>query len=73
MASATRGAPHADSALEGDAAAGCVIELLRRDQRRDHEAATGRWIGERLARVLGHAYGGGAQFYAMWVVGAEKS
>ena len=21
---------------------------------------------------LGHAYGGGAQFYAMWVVGAEK-
>lgn len=58
MASATRGAPHADSALEGDAAAGCVIELLRRDLRRDHEAATGRWIGERLARVLGHAYGG---------------
>ena len=23
--------------------------------------------------ALGHAYGGGAQFYAMWVVGAEKA
>jgi acetyl-CoA C-acetyltransferase len=23
-------------------------------------------------RALGHAYGGGAQFYAMWVVGAER-
>lgn len=27
--------------------------------------------GAKLA--LGHAYGGGAQFYAMWVVGAEKN
>ncbi|MCB1703840.1 MAG: thiolase domain-containing protein [Halioglobus sp.] len=27
--------------------------------------------GAKLA--LGHAYGGGAQFFAMWVVGAEKS
>ena len=27
--------------------------------------------GARLA--LGHAYGGGAQFYAMWVVGADKA
>ncbi|NQX88296.1 MAG: thiolase domain-containing protein [Halioglobus sp.] len=27
--------------------------------------------GAKLA--LGHAYGGGAQFYAMWVVGSEKS
>jgi acetyl-CoA C-acetyltransferase len=27
--------------------------------------------GAKLA--LGHAYGGGAQFYAMWVVGAEKA
>ena len=26
--------------------------------------------GAKLA--MGHAYGGGAQFYAMWVVGAEK-
>ena len=26
--------------------------------------------GAKLA--LGHAYGGGAQFYAMWVVGSEK-
>jgi acetyl-CoA C-acetyltransferase len=26
--------------------------------------------GAKLA--LGHAYGGGAQFFAMWVVGAEK-
>ena len=23
-------------------------------------------------RALGHAYGGGAQFYAMWIVGSEK-
>ena len=23
-------------------------------------------------RALGHAYGGGSQFFAMWVVGAEK-
>jgi acetyl-CoA C-acetyltransferase len=22
-------------------------------------------------RALGHAYGGGAQFFAMWLVGAE--
>ena len=26
--------------------------------------------GAKLA--MGHAYGGGAQFYAMWIVGAEK-
>lgn len=31
----------------------------------DHQVA-----GAKLA--LGHAYGGGAQFYAMWVVGADK-
>ena len=23
-------------------------------------------------KALGHAYGGGSQFFAMWVVGAEK-
>jgi acetyl-CoA C-acetyltransferase len=23
-------------------------------------------------KALGHAYGGGAQFFAMWVVGSEK-
>ena len=23
-------------------------------------------------RALGHAYGGGAQYFAMWVVGASK-
>ena len=23
-------------------------------------------------RAMGHAYGGGAQYYAMWVVGAHK-
>jgi acetyl-CoA C-acetyltransferase len=23
-------------------------------------------------RALGHAYGGGSQFFAMWVVGADK-
>ena len=32
----------------------------------DHQVA-----GAKLA--LGHAYGGGAQFFSMWVVGAEKS
>ncbi len=23
-------------------------------------------------KALGHAYGGGAQYYSMWVVGSEK-
>jgi len=23
-------------------------------------------------RALGHAYGGGSQFFAMWIVGAER-
>jgi acetyl-CoA C-acetyltransferase len=23
-------------------------------------------------KALGHAYGGGSQFFAMWVVGADK-
>jgi acetyl-CoA C-acetyltransferase len=23
-------------------------------------------------KALGHAYGGGAQYYSMWVVGADK-
>lgn len=23
-------------------------------------------------RALGHAYGGGAQYYAMWIVGSDK-
>jgi acetyl-CoA C-acetyltransferase len=23
-------------------------------------------------RALGHAYGGGSQFFAMWVVGADR-
>jgi acetyl-CoA C-acetyltransferase len=27
---------------------------------------------ERARRALGHAYGGGSQFFAMWVVGSEK-
>ncbi|RSN52835.1 thiolase domain-containing protein [Actinomadura sp. WAC 06369] len=27
---------------------------------------------EGARRALGHAYGGGAQFYAMWIVGSEK-
>jgi len=38
--------------------AGCVVELLRREHRSEHEAATGRWIGERLAALLGFDYGG---------------
>jgi acetyl-CoA C-acetyltransferase len=27
---------------------------------------------DRAGRALGHAYGGGSQFFAMWLVGAEK-
>jgi len=27
---------------------------------------------ERARRALGHAYGGGSQFFAMWIVGSEK-
>lgn len=37
---------------------GCVVELLRRDGRASHEAQTGRWIGERVAQVLGYRYEG---------------
>ena len=32
----------------------------------------GRAPGGRLRRALGHAYGGGSQFFAMWVLGADK-
>lgn len=28
---------------------------------------------ERAGKVLGHAYGGGSQVFAMWLVGAEPS
>jgi acetyl-CoA C-acetyltransferase len=27
---------------------------------------------EGARKALGHAYGGGSQFFAMWVVGADK-
>jgi acetyl-CoA C-acetyltransferase len=27
---------------------------------------------EGARRALGHAYGGGSQFFAMWVVGADR-
>ncbi|HZX75791.1 DUF3182 family protein [Lysobacter sp.] len=37
---------------------GCVLELLRRTSRSEHEAATGRWVGERLATLLGFRYAG---------------
>lgn len=37
---------------------GCVLELLRRTSRSEHEAATGRWVGERLASLLGVRYAG---------------
>lgn len=37
---------------------GCVVELLRRTSRSEHEAATGRWVGERLANLLGYRYVG---------------
>jgi acetyl-CoA C-acetyltransferase len=26
----------------------------------------------KTGRALGHAYGGGAQFFSMWVVGRDK-
>ena len=29
-------------------------------------------IRNQFQKALGHAYGGGAQFFAMWVVGAER-
>lgn len=35
-----------------------MLEVLRRERRTEHEAATGRWIGERIAQVLGYDYGG---------------
>ncbi|MDR0183853.1 DUF3182 family protein [Lysobacter arvi] len=38
--------------------AGCVVELVRRERRTEHEAATGRWVGERAAALLGFGYGG---------------
>ncbi|SKX88635.1 acetyl-CoA acetyltransferase [Mycobacteroides abscessus subsp. abscessus] len=31
----------------------------------DHQVADAR-------KALGHAYGGGAQYYSMWLVGADK-
>lgn len=58
MASGARVAPENDTAPDASGVNGRVIELLRREERREHEAATGRWIGERLARVLGYAYDG---------------
>ena len=27
---------------------------------------------EGAKRALGHAYGGGSQFFAMWIVGSDK-
>ncbi|WP_206862232.1 DUF3182 family protein [Lysobacter changpingensis] len=50
-------APDADRGHCADGT-GCVVELLRREHRSEHEAATGRWIGERVASLLGFAYGG---------------
>ena len=46
--------------------AGCVVELLRRERRSEHEAATGRWIGERLAALLEYDYGGVHAFDARY-------
>ena len=34
--------------------------------------AAGEHQVDGVRRALGHAYGGGSQFFAMWVVGAEK-
>jgi hypothetical protein len=44
--------------VERPAPDGCVVELLRRPSRSEHEAATGRWVGERLANLLGYRYAG---------------
>jgi acetyl-CoA C-acetyltransferase len=29
-------------------------------------------VARPVRRALGHAYGGGSQFFAMWIVGADK-
>ena len=50
-------APETERARNVDAS-GCVVELVRREHRTEHEAATGQWIGERLAALLGFEYGG---------------
>jgi acetyl-CoA C-acetyltransferase len=39
--------------------------LQAREQAGEHQV-------DGVRRALGHAYGGGSQFFAMWVVGAEK-
>lgn len=53
----TQTAPDPGRAACADGA-GCVVELLRRDRRSEHEAATGRWIGERVATLLDFEYAG---------------
>jgi acetyl-CoA C-acetyltransferase len=35
-------------------------------------AAGGHQVELKTGKALGHAYGGGSQFFAMWVVGAKK-
>ena len=29
-------------------------------------------VEQKTGRAMGHAYGGGSQFFAMWVVGKDK-
>ena len=41
------------------------VAMQVRGQAGEHQVATS-------ARALGHAYGGGSQFFAMWVLGADK-
>ena len=50
---------------------GGVVHRLHRAARQVRGDAGDHQVeGAKLA--LGHAYGGGAQFFSMWVVGAEK-
>ncbi|MSV67884.1 MAG: thiolase domain-containing protein, partial [Actinobacteria bacterium] len=35
-------------------------------------AAGGHQVELKTGKALGHAYGGGSQFFSMWVVGAKK-
>ena len=41
-------------------------------KRRASTGEAGSIVVEGARKALGHAYGGGSQFFAMWVVGADK-
>jgi acetyl-CoA C-acetyltransferase len=47
-----------------------MIRFAEAAQQVRHRAGDYQVDGAR--RALGHAYGGGSQFFSMWVVGSEK-